>query len=211
LPSLRNVSANGSQIQATGDGPNNYTDPWNITQWRNYEARSADYILRPVAPAPDCNLNGAPDWLDIVTNASPDCNWNGVPDECDVATGASQDCNGNNMPDECDLAGGTSADCNLNLLPDDCDIAVGRSADCQPNGIPDECDPMENGDFDADGDVDLTDYARFAGCIGGPGQPPSPGDPNCTESCRRAFDYNYDFAVDLDDFGGFQILRGNNP
>jgi hypothetical protein len=34
----------------------------------------------------DCNVNGVPDSLDIVTGTSPDTNMNGIPDECEETT-----------------------------------------------------------------------------------------------------------------------------
>jgi hypothetical protein len=55
------------------------------------------------------------------------------------------------------------------------------------------------GDFDADGDVDLTDYAAFVGCATGPvaGEVPSGCD---------AFDFDLDGNIDLADFRGFQCF-----
>ncbi|MEZ6084407.1 MAG: exo-alpha-sialidase [Phycisphaerae bacterium] len=72
------------------------------------------------------------------------------------------------------------------------------SLDENDNGIPDECDTncVFGGDFDEDGDVDLSDYGRFKDCFAGPaagyGQ-------NC--SC---FDWDADGDVDLSDFAEFQ-------
>jgi hypothetical protein len=53
---------------------------------------------------PDCNENGIPDNIDILSGTSQDCNANGIPDECDIAAGTSEDCQPNGIPDECDLA-----------------------------------------------------------------------------------------------------------
>jgi hypothetical protein len=53
---------------------------------------------------PDCNENGIPDNIDILSGTSQDCNANGIPDECDIAAGTSEDCQSNGIPDECDLA-----------------------------------------------------------------------------------------------------------
>ncbi len=53
------------------------------------------------------------------------------------------------------------------------------------------------GDFDADGDVDLTDFARFQACFNGPNRPPT------NFGCANA-DYEPDGDVDLADFAVFQ-------
>ncbi|MFH0982300.1 MAG: hypothetical protein V2A79_12275 [Planctomycetota bacterium] len=47
LPSLRNVSNGGNQVQNAGAGPNNYTDPLYtpVPPYRNFEARAAAYTL----------------------------------------------------------------------------------------------------------------------------------------------------------------------
>jgi hypothetical protein len=80
---------------------------------------------------------------------------------------------------------------------------VTASPDCNANGVPDECDHIPAGDFDADGDVDLHDYAALADCLGGPGSPPAALMP-CRSLCRDAFDGDGDGDVDLQDFGLFQ-------
>jgi hypothetical protein len=53
------------------------------------------------------------------------------------------------------------------------------------------------GDYDVDGDVDLDDYGRFAGCITGPEN----GGP--AAGCDL-FDFDTDNDVDHQDFGVFQ-------
>jgi hypothetical protein len=53
------------------------------------------------------------------------------------------------------------------------------------------------GDFDADSDVDLTDFARFQACFNGPNRPPAQG------GCDAA-DADLDSDVDLADFALFQ-------
>ncbi len=85
------------------------------------------------------------------------------------------DCNGNGVLDECDLSAGTSRDCNANGIPDDCEV----------------------GDFNGDGNVDLTDYATFINCITGPGGGPLVGTCVCA-------DYDGDADVDVADFAAFQ-------
>jgi len=99
----------------------------------------------------DCNNNGTPDDVDILTGCDPvtapelcDCNNNGLPDGCDITASTSDDVNNNDVPDECE------PDCNNNDIPDDKDIPDATSADCDSNGVPDECDQ----DCDADGTPD---------------------------------------------------------
>jgi hypothetical protein len=53
-----------------------------------------------------------------------------------------------------------------------------------------------NGDFDLDGDVDLTDYGSFLSCYNGPGNPP--GQSGCDDA-----DFDNDGDVDLSDYGVF--------
>lgn len=55
---------------------------------------------------------------------------------------------------------------------------------------------LENGDFDDDGDVDLTDFLTFENCFAGPGTSPPGG-------CDAA-DLDFDGDVDLSDFAVFQ-------
>lgn len=59
---------------------------------------------------------------------------------------------------------------------------------------------LGDGDFDGDGDVDLTDYAAFPGCMGGPNVGLGPG-------CE-VFDFDGDLDVDTLDFAGFQLVFG---
>jgi hypothetical protein len=54
------------------------------------------------------------------------------------------------------------------------------------------------GDLDADGDVDLTDFAAFQGCFNGPNRPPAEG---CS---APGADFDGDQDVDLTDFAIFQ-------
>lgn len=62
------------------------------------------------------------------------------------------------------------------------------------------------GDFDGDGDVDLTDYGQHEDCMAGPDTPPTPKSPGVTpQDCIDAFDMDGDSDVDTADFKGFQF------
>jgi len=56
------------------------------------------------------------------------------------------------------------------------------------------------GDFDADGDVDQSDFGHLQACLSGSGEPRSP-------SCRDT-DFDDDGDVDQTDFGTFQMCMG---
>jgi VCBS repeat protein len=73
----------------------------------------------------------------------------------------------------------SSGDCNSNGLPDACDIASGTSLDRNGDGIPDECQgpPFHRGDFNVDGEVDISDAIQLLGYLF-LGEPPS----TCLES-----------------------------
>ena len=61
------------------------------------------------------------------------------------------------------------------------------------------------GDVNRDGDVDLTDFANWPGCVTGPDI--APYGAGC-----GGFDFNGDMDVDLGDFAGFQaVFTGPNP
>jgi hypothetical protein len=65
------------------------------------------------------------------------------------------------------------------------------------------------GDFDHDGDVDLTDFEHHADCSAGPETAPAPAIGGVTtEQCTEAFDTNSDGDVDLQDFADFQRRIG---
>jgi cysteine-rich repeat protein len=67
------------------------------------------------------------------------------------------------------------------------------------------CHPLA-GDGDADGDVDLSDWAMFADCLHGPGAAPAPAAPVTAQQCLDAFDANADSDVDLEDAAAFDRL-----
>jgi hypothetical protein len=60
---------------------------------------------------------------------------------------------------------------------------------------------LAKGDFDGDGDVDLSDFATFTDCMGGSGQA-------AAGECATAFDADLDTDVDLADFAAFQAEFG---
>ncbi len=84
-----------------------------------YFRPSGDYGVTPLLVA----LRGIGELID--------CNENGVPDALDIISGYSQDCNGNNVPDECDLADGTLTDVTRpgggppDGIPDECQDITG--------------------------------------------------------------------------------------
>jgi len=99
-------------------------------------------------------------------------------------------------------------DCNANGVDDAEDIAAGTAEDCNSNGRLDDCETIEGGDFDADQDVDLDDFAAFTDCLAGPDAPPDPADAACVGACLSAFDWDDDGDVDLADFGEFRTMSG---
>lgn len=143
----------------------------------------------------DCNDNGVPDDQDILSGTSQDCQPDGVPDECQLS---GTDCNTNAIPDDCEIAAGTSADCNSNGTPDECEL---EANDCNEDGIPDDCTQV--GDVNADGDINLGDYAAYSECMAGP---VATTDPSCCLS-----DLNGDGHTDLADFAELQELLEASP
>lgn len=62
------------------------------------------------------------------------------------------------------------------------------------------------GDHDADGDVDLADYASFAECLAGPTAAPEPPPPVTPQSCLASFDSESDGDVDAADYAALQTV-----
>ena len=100
---------------------------------------------------------------------------------------------------------GSARTCNNNNVPDECDIADGTSEDLNGNGVPDECDMA--GDLDGDGDVDIDDFAIFAGCMAGPDVIEAPAACDPVDFVYADFDNDED--VDLADFSLLQMVFGN--
>ncbi|MGD2108356.1 MAG: hypothetical protein PVI86_03090 [Phycisphaerae bacterium] len=113
------------------------------------------------------------------------------------------DCDDNGIPDGCD-----GFDCNFSGVLDLCDVLEGTSPDCNENLRPDECDSIEPGDFNDDGQVDLTDVRGLAPCMFGPFLPPYPPLPVCTGPCLDGFDFDADGDVDLEDVSGLWSAFG---
>jgi hypothetical protein len=67
------------------------------------------------------------------------------------------------------------------------------------------CPPPVFGDFDGDGDVDLSDLAAFEDCMEGPSAAPSPTPPAVASDCVDSFDADLDADVDLADFAAFRL------
>lgn len=130
----------------------------------------------------------------------PDCNGNGVPD----ATEPNSDADA--LIDACD-------NCPAVVNPDQSDSdadGVGDACDLCPATVPtaavdqNGCPPVIPGDFDRDGDVDLTDFEHFRTCVSGPAVPQP------AVQCTAAR-LDGDDDVDHDDFGMFQrCFRGAN-
>ncbi len=60
------------------------------------------------------------------------------------------------------------------------------------------------GDYDADGDIDLSDLAVLVDCHFGPEATPAPVLPTTAASCLTAFDFDGDGDVDLQDVAAFE-------
>jgi len=65
------------------------------------------------------------------------------------------------------------------------------------------CVMADDGDFDDDDDVDLTDFAVFTQCLGGPGVTTPP--PGCHPADFSAADFEGDGDVDLGDYQAFVV------
>jgi hypothetical protein len=101
----------------------------------------------------------------------------------------------------------TAPDCDDNGVADAAEIAAGSAPDCNQDGIPDGCTPWVAGDFDADGDVDLADFAEFVDCLKGPTGAVS----TCAWACLAAFDTDGSQTVDLADHAAFQRALSRGP
>jgi hypothetical protein len=62
------------------------------------------------------------------------------------------------------------------------------------------------GDFDYDGDVDLSDFTVFADCMAGPATTPTPTPPVTAADCLDAFDFDADADVDIGDFAELLVV-----
>jgi hypothetical protein len=105
----------------------------------------------------------------------------------------------------------TAPDCNNTGVADADEIAAGTSLDCNCNDIPDECETIPVGDFDNDGDTDLTDFQYFLDCLNGPNVAAATTPAACVNACLAAFDADLDGNLDLDDFAEFQRRLTTGP
>ena len=95
-------------------------------------------------------------------------------------------------------------DCDSNAQADFAEITADADLDCNSNDFLDTCETISAGDFDDDGDVDLTDFDGFVDCFAGPDMLlTDPQDP-CEALCLQAFDESGNDAIDLNDFSAFQ-------
>ncbi len=166
------------------------------------QERVLDTGLEGIDPVTLAQVTPAP-WVSIV-----DMEFGVQADSCSafhagvnqMMPGDDCDCNTNGTHDACEI------DCNNNWVADECDIDAGTSKDCNATGVPDECEAIASGDFDANGRVDLHDFAEFLVCRAGPGTWPVPGQSECANACIAAFDIDYDADVDLEDFARFEVV-----
>ena len=114
----------------------------------------------------DCATAGVLDACLIAAGNASDCNHNALPDACDP------DCNGTGIPDTCEALGvlewdgdGASTRADLAGLP----VCLG-GPHAPPAAADAACLPtcQEVYDLDADGDVDLADFAAIQAVLGTP-------------------------------------------
>ncbi len=187
----------------------------------NFDANH-DFALR-ITSTPgfiDCNHNGVPDDDDVASGVSSDFNANGIPDECEtVAFDAiavefvvHNDLSSSQLGSDAvaveltvfndpflDTGYSDAIAVEFTLHNDLSSAQVGNDAVAVEFTVwagPWPC----AGDLDMDGDTDIDDFAIFAGCMDGPGQPLAPG---CEET-----DFDGDGDVDMADFAAFQIGFG---
>lgn len=150
-------------------------------------------------------LTLTPARITVTCPKDPDCDLDGVADCLDLcrcsSTAAVCVCPPTGL---CCFPSGRCVD---DFPRDEC-IAQGGEPDCVESPCRFGCLPEEtNGDFDRDGDQDLTDVGHFLVCFSG-----SPEEPNFVEpsaECLVRFDLDGDNDIDLTDLGEFgMILSG---
>ncbi len=151
---LEDVDTSGLDSDTTGlePVPTNGTEPVEPDHDDHHHADDDDDP--PPPPPSDCNTNGIDDAFDIAAGTAADCNGNASPDGCDILAGTSLDTNTTGVPDECECP--ALDDIGADRLPDMLFCLAG------PGQLPpagrEACPCL---DFDADGDVDMADFALF--------------------------------------------------
>lgn len=92
-------------------------------------------------------------------------------------------------------------DCNHNDLADWVDLAHSATLDCNENDVLDVCDSP--GDWDADSDIDLTDFIDQASCLVGPCSRSCCSTVPGYDDCCALADFDDDGDVDLADIAEF--------
>ncbi|MCH8149483.1 MAG: right-handed parallel beta-helix repeat-containing protein [Planctomycetes bacterium] len=197
------ITATYSSIQSTPV----YPGIGNIAESPHFHT-SGDFRLVPGSPGIDAgdnsavpveallDLDGLPRLAD---DTFTDDTGAGTAPIVDMGVYEYRDCDEDGDPDplkfgDCSVSP-KWCDCNQNGLLDECDIDDGRANDCNLNDVPDVCEGP--GDFDADGDVDLINFAFFRSC-----QTPPIASQLFGSCCF--FDFDVDLDVDLRNFAQFQ-------
>lgn len=185
----------------------------------NGVADSCDLV--PVGESEDCNGNLVPD------ECEEDCNENGLPDTCETIPDTDGD-GWDDCADQCPFTTplngceppaftccyyGTSG-ISIPNFPYNACISQGGTPYCDSE-IPGNCDGLPVacptsfcregclvGDGDGDGDFDLADYDLLMQCFSGDSGSPAFVEPSLT--CRTAYDYDENGAIDLADIEQFR-------
>jgi hypothetical protein len=138
---------------------------WGVAQVRqNLFETAQDFVFNGV---PDPFSHRGYGVIDAYS-AAQDCDGNGLADLIDIRTGALHDCNGNTLADECEAGGDFNGDGALTLadMPGliNCVSGPCTQPPCASPLYGDPCCRL--GDLDADGDVDLADFAQWGAQAG---------------------------------------------
>ena len=180
---------------------------WNAPDGAMFASAAVDpsraTVVLEVIPPLDCSAQPPPD------PNHPDTDGDGVPDVCDVCPGHddTQDADNDTIPDGCDLCPDFHdlMDFDRDGVADACDNCPNDSnpgqEDADGDEIGDVCDPQLGPlfDYDMDGDVDQTDFARMQACYTGNGQ-----------TVSQLFPDGRCDALDVDGDGYVRMDNGNN-